>query len=465
MKTLNTIKTLVLITLTVVAFSSCSNDDDNTIVFVPTNSIVELAQASPDLSDLVSALIKYPDLVDLLSNDGNFTVFAPNNAAFDALLTAIGQTSIDDIPEDVLKSVLQHHVYADGALQANAVTTGTITMAGGESVNVVSDENGVTLDNAKVVAIDGLGTNGVVHVINSVLVPPSMLQIVGTIVAPAYFNKNFTTLIAAVQAADPSILQLLLSNGPNNEGLTLFAPTNAAFEAAGITDVNGADAILAYHVIDGTIMKSMLPSSGIAATEVATLGGNIYITNAGGDVSINGTTTITTTDITGSNGVVHVIDKTLAPPTNTINEIVASIAGGSEPEFTFLAAALARAGLGDFFDGSGPYTVFAPVDAAFIAAGFPDIATINEADPAFLVEVLTHHVVEPNVYIFSTDLTDDLQAPMLNGQNITIDLDTLTIQDAAGSSTPAGLVTNLLNVHATNGVVHVINRVLIPSIN
>ncbi|WP_298343229.1 fasciclin domain-containing protein [uncultured Algibacter sp.] len=466
MKVLRNLRNLSLLFIGLILVTSCSNDDDSSGEFVPTSSIVAIAQATPELSSLVSALVKYPDLVSLLSNDGTFTVFAPNNDAFADLLAAIGQTSIDDIPEDVLKSVLQHHVYTSAALQASQVTSGSITMAGGESVDILVDENGVTVGNATVIAIDGIGTNGVVHIVDSVIVPPSILPIVGTIVAPAYFNKDFTTLIAAVLAADPSVLELLLSNGPNDNGLTLFAPTNDAFAAAGITDVNGADAILAYHLVDGTIMQDMLPVSGIAAAEVPTLNGeNIYVTNAGGAVSINGTTTVTATNIAGSNGVVHVIDRTLIPPTNTINDIVASLAGGNPAEFTMLAAALARAGLGDTFGTTGPFTVFAPTDAAFMAAGFPDVASINATAPETLVPILTHHVVEPNVYIFSTDLTDDLQAPMLNGQNVTIDLDTLTIQDAAGSPTAAGLVPALLNVHATNGVVHVIDRVLLPADN
>lgn len=463
MKTLNYLKKMTVAVLILFTVSSCSSDDDNNIDYAPTNSIVELAQATPELSSLVTALVKYPDLVNLLSTDGTYTVFAPNNNAFENLLNAIGQTSIDDIPEDVLKTVLQHHVYTSAALEASAVSSGTITMAGGENVEVMVSSNGVFLGNAQVIATDVVANNGIVHVIDGVLVPPTITPIVGTIVAPAYFNKNFTTLIAAVKAADPSILELLLSNGPSDNGLTLFAPTNDAFAAAGITDVNGADAVLAYHVIDGTVMASMLPESGIAAAEVATLGGNIYITNAGGNVSINGTTTVTVTDITGSNGVVHVIDKTLVPPTNTINDIVASLASGNPAEFTMLAAALSKAGLGDTFGTEGPFTVFAPTDAAFMAAGFEDVDAINATDAEVLVPILTHHVVEPSVYIFSTDLTDNLQAPMLNGQNILIDLDTLTVQDAAGSNPAAGLVTALLNVHATNGVVHVIDKVLLPS--
>ena len=200
-----------------------------------------------------------------------------------------------------------------------------------------------------------LASNGVVHIIDNVIVPPSMLPIVGTIVAPAYFNKNFTTLIAAVVNADTDILSLLLSDGPGGNGLTLFAPTNDAFAAAGITDVNGVDAVLAYHVIDGTVLAADLPLTAGSAAEIPTLGGDFYLSNAGGSVNINGKTQVVATDILGSNGVVHVINRTLLPPTQTINEIVGGFASGNPAEFSLLAAALSRAGLADFFDGDGPH--------------------------------------------------------------------------------------------------------------
>ncbi|WNH10135.1 fasciclin domain-containing protein [Thalassobellus suaedae] len=121
------LKKLSILFLGLIMFTSCSDDDD-VIEFVPTNTIVELAQATPQLSKLEAALLKFPDLVNLLSGSGNFTVFAPNNDAFDDLLTALGQTDINDIPEDVLKNVLQYHVFASAALEASAVTSGTITM-------------------------------------------------------------------------------------------------------------------------------------------------------------------------------------------------------------------------------------------------------------------------------------------------------------------------------------------------
>lgn len=460
MKTLTATKKLIMLFIASFFVLSCS-DDDAPAPFVPVNSIVEIVQSS-QLTDLFTALSKYPDLVNTLSGNGTFTVFAPTNQAFDALLAALGQDSIDDIPEDVLRNVLEYHVFASGTVTSNLVSPGDIQMANGETATITSETNGLFIAGAQIIEVDALATNGVIHVVSDVMVPPSIMPIVGTIVAPAYFNKDFTTLIAAVQAADPSILDLLLSNGTNDGGLTLFAPTNDAFTAAGITDlatvVDIVEDVLAYHVIDGTIMKDMLPTSGINAFEVGTLGGNVYLTNAGGSVSLNGTTTVVATDIIGSNGVVHVIDRTLIPPTQTIAEIVSS-----SSNFTLLTAALVKANLVGAFDEAtdGPYTVFAPTDAAFIDAGFADVDAINAAPVETLAAILTHHVVEPNVYVFSTDLTQDAVVPMLNNQNTTIDLANLAVIDASGNS--AGLNAGSLNIHATNGVVHVLDKVLLPS--
>lgn len=460
MKTLTATKKLIVLFLVSVFVLSCSDDDDPQ-PFIPTNNIVELAQATPQLSSLVSALTKYPDLVNTLSGNGTFTVFAPTNDAFAELLTAIGQDNIDDIPEDVLRNVLEYHVYTTASVPFSQVSPSTLVMANGEDADITIVNDEYFIANAKIIAVDALGTNGIVHIVENVMVPPSIAPIVGTIVAPAYFNKDFTTLIAAVQNANTDILSVLLSNGPSDGGLTLFAPTNAAFEAAGVTDVNGADAVLTYHVIDGTVRAEDLPTTSGAATAVGTLGGDVYLTNAGSGVNLNGTTTVTATNIEGSNGVVHVIDRVLLPPTQTINEIVAGFAGGNPGEFTLLAAALNRAGLSTFFDGAGPYTVFAPTDAAFLAAGL-DADAINSTEPTAVAGILTHHVVKANANVFSSDLVDG-DVEMLNNQNVGISVSALTVQDAAGSTPAAGLVPTLLNVHATNGVVHVIDKVLLPA--
>lgn len=461
MKTLTATKRFMVLFMASILVLSCSNDDDGPSPFVPTDSIVELAQDTPQLSILVQALTKFPDLVNTLSNDGTFTVFAPNDDAFVALLDAIGQTSLDDIPEPVLRNILEYHVLATAALTSGQVSPGSLTMVNGEDASVTINETNLFIQGAQIIAVDGVTTNGIVHIIDSVIVPPSISPIVGTIVAPAYFNKNFTTLISAVENANADLLSILLGNGPSGNGLTLFAPTNAAFEAAGIIDVNGQDAVLTYHVLDATITAAQLPTTMGAAAEVQAIGGNFYLSNNGGPVTINGSTTVTMTDITGSNGVVHVIDNVLIPPTQNIVEIVSEFASGDPGEFTLLAAALSRAGLLDTFEGTGPFTVFAPTDMAFMNAGFADVDAINAASPEDLAPILTHHVVKANARVFSSDLSDG-NVEMLNDQNVGINLSNLTIQDAAGSTPPASLIPSLLNVHATNGVVHVIDKVLLP---
>jgi len=444
-------------------FISCNEDDSEP---APTQSIVALAQGNAELSTLVTALTKYPDLVSTLSGSGTFTVFAPTNAAFANLLSAIGQTSLDDIPESVLKSVLQYHVVSSAAVLSTQLTNGDVTTAGGEKITV-NITSGVKLNSTvNVVTADVRATNGVVHVVDAVLVPPTILPVVGTIVAPAYFNKNFSTLVAAVVQA--GLLPTLLS--PTNQ-LTLFAPTNAAFAAAGITALppnttagNATlTAILAYHVISGTteIKAADIATGPSIAT---TLGGKIYLSKGASGVFINGTSKVTTADVQASNGIVHVIDRTLVPPSKTIAEIVVENTNASTKQFTQLLAALSRTqGQGDndllaaVSASTGELTVFAPTDAAFQALYTSlGVANVNEIPLNTLIAVLKKHVV--GARRFSTDLVSGT-VPTLNG-NITVNTTNLTV--VGGSGTAANLQTTLLNIHAKNGVIHVIDKVLLP---
>ena len=297
---------------------------------------------------------------------------------------------------------------------------------------------------------------------DGVLVPPSVLQFVNTIVEPAYFNKNFTTLIAAVKAADPSILTTLLGDGPSSNGMTLFAPTNAAFTAAGINELPDQatlNAVLAYHLLDGVVLSTGLPvTSAASPAAIPTVGGdNFYLSNQGGDagVYINGNTMVTAVDIDPSegagtaNGVVHVIDRTLIPPSQDIVQI--AIDAG----FNVLAAGLVAAELDDDLQGAGPFTVFAPTDAAFNAAG---ITVDNIAGVAGLEDILLYHVL--GLRAFSTDLVDGLSANTLSvGDTFTINLNGgASITDGAGETANITSV----NILGTNGVIHVIDKVILP---
>jgi transforming growth factor-beta-induced protein len=453
---------LTAVALIVFSISSCDNDDDEPQL----QSIVAIAQGQSNLTSLVAALTKYPDLVATLSGSGNFTVFAPTNAAFTALLSTVGQTSIDDVPEDVLKSLLQYHVITSGAVLSTQLIAGNVVTANTESI-AVTITGGIRLNGStQVVTADVEASNGVVHIVDQVLVPTSIGRFVNTVVEPAYFNKNFTTLIAAVKAASPSVLETLL----NSSKKTLFAPTNAAFEAAGITTLPAQatlDVVLKYHVIGSEIRASQLPTNSAPNnTPQATLADkNIYISNRGTQgVFINGSK-VTQADIVATNGVVHVIDRTLMPPTLTIFKIVEAAAAANPAQFTKLLQALnrneAQAIKATADNASANLTVFAPTDAAFEASGI----NLTTVDGPTLLGVLQRHIVSAPTTetgrVFSSDLitgnvdTIDDGAVAINATNLTVTSGTVV----------ANIVTTpirSINILGTNGVIHTIDKVLKP---
>ncbi|MFN8890409.1 MAG: fasciclin domain-containing protein, partial [Cyclobacteriaceae bacterium] len=308
-------------------------------------------------------------------------------------------------------------------------------------------------------------SNGVVHVVDAVLVNPSIAPIVGTIVAPAYFNKDFTTLIAAVNAASPEILTTLL----NSSKKTLFAPTNAAFTAAGITTLPAQaelDKILKYHVLNSEIRAANLPTNTAPVnSEITTLQGKFYLSNRGATgVFINGRTKVTQTDIIGSNGVVHVIDRTLSPPSQTIAQIATALSTATAPQFTKLLQALSRTEAADILatasNASANITLFAPTDAAFEASGI----NLTTVDGNTLVAVLQKHIISSPTTatgrIFSRDLVTGNVAS-LNG-DIAINATNLTVTSGGVVANILGTTPTLVNVLGTNGVIHAIDKVLLP---
>lgn len=443
---------------------------------IPQDNIVTLAQGNGDLSILVQALTKYPDLVSTLSGSGDFTVFAPTNAAFTALLGVIGQDDLNDIPESVLRRVLEYHVISGSAILSSSLTDGqTAATVLGENITVGVTSSGVNIDAATVVTADVAASNGVVHVIDAVLVPELEASIVNTVVEPAYFNKNFSTLTAAVVEA--GLLTTLIDPSAN---FTVFAPTNDAFTAAGITELPTAAElvpILQYHVLSTEVKAADLPATGSAVT---TLNGDFYLSKNSSGVFINGLTEVVATDIDQDNGVVHVIDRTLVPASSNVVEIAVAASQATNAEFGQLVAALTAVEN----DGTTPslitalsatdgtFTVFAPTDAAFTAlytlagvANFTEL--VNAVGIGTIATVLQYHVLGSRV--FSTDIPNALDGNAsvvltpLAGGDFTLN-STLTITDADAAltlgTTDAGIVDT--DILGTNGVIHVINQVILP---
>ncbi len=284
--------------------------------------IVAVAAANPDFSTLVAA-VQAAGLVETLQSEGPFTVFAPTNEAFAALPAGLVDALL--LPENVeaLQAVLTYHVVPGKVLAAD-VKDGEVATAQGENITL-STMGGVKVNDANVIATDVMASNGVIHVIDAVIVPPS-LDVAsllpapettapaadGDIVAVASANPDFSTLVAAVQAA--GLVETLQGEGP----FTVFAPTNEAFAAlpAGLVDKlllpENKDilvAILTYHVVSGKVMAADVMAGDVPSVQ----GENIAVTTDGG-VKVNGANVIAT-DVEASNGVIHVIDAVILPPT------------------------------------------------------------------------------------------------------------------------------------------------------
>jgi len=413
--------------------------------------VADIAIANSSFSHLVAAVEK-ADLVNALKAGGPFTVFAPTDAAFEALFDDLGVSGIDDLSAETLTPILLYHVVS-GNVRAADVSTGAVpTLNQDYSLNINADGSGVTINGStNVVATDVQGKNGVVHVIDKVLIPGAEEE-PQSIADIASGNSDFTSLVGALDKAD--LVETLDSEGT----FTVFAPTNAAFHdlfdalgVSGIADLS-ADAlkqILLYHVL-GTKKMAMDFSTGYLETLSTDSPGSYPVVlraDVNGGVMLNKETTVTTADIEAFNGVVHIIDKVLLPP----NVVEIAIA---DPTFDHLVAAVVKADLAGTLSGDGPFTIFAPTDAAFEAL-FVDLGVsgIDDLSAETLTPILLYHVVSGNVR--AADVSTGM-VPTLNESN-DLDIDTSSGVIINGS-------TNVIatDVQGKNGVIHAIDKVLLP---
>jgi uncharacterized surface protein with fasciclin (FAS1) repeats len=304
----------LLAALAIATLAACGGDDDP-----PPANLAEVAQAN-GFTALTAAATKAGLVPTLTSAGASLTVFAPTNAAFNTLATQLGfadaTAMVNALPAPALANILSYHVLgarksaadlvAGGSTQATAYTfdgaPARLTLNTGGDVTITD----AVLTNARVTTADVPASNGVVHAIDKVLVPPGVLNIVQM----AQANPAFRTLVGAVVTAN---LQGTLSGtGP----FTVFAPTNDAFAAiastvAALTPPQ-LTTVLTYHVLAGQVLSSQIPFG----TPVNTVSGQAVTVNAS-PLSITDTTAtpapIVATDVRASNGVIHVIGKVLIP--------------------------------------------------------------------------------------------------------------------------------------------------------
>ena len=291
--------TLIVAMLSIAGFPSAGRAGD----------IVDTAVAAGSFNTLAAAL-QAAGLVDALKGDGPFTVFAPTDDAFAKLPAGTVETLLKPENKDQLIGVLTYHV-VKGAVPASKVVglTGATTL-NGQRVDIKVDGGQVQVDGANVVKTDIKCSNGIIHVIDSVILPAS--DDIPTTAAKA---GSFKTLLAAAKAA--GLVEALSGKGP----LTVFAPTDEAFAklpegtvASLLKPENKGQlaAILKYHVVPGRVYST----DALAAGQAATLqGGKIKITASDSGAKVNDANLVAT-DIDSSNGVIHVIDAVILPPSN-----------------------------------------------------------------------------------------------------------------------------------------------------
>lgn len=319
MKTKINLKKVAAAALVTLSFStltfSCKKDDVKVKVEDQPKTITEIVVDNSSFSVLKSALVK-ADLTDVFNEDGSYTVFAPNNDAFAA--AGISESDISSLSLTALNDILFYHVLDSKVTAANvpAGPNAPVETMGGNLVYVTKNSQGVFINGAQVINPDIMASNGVIHGIERVLLPPA-----GNIVEVAMANKDLEYLVAAVIRADEGTLNLI-SILTSVDGLTVFAPTNQAFINAGfatIEDIQAADpedlaTILTYHVVGARAFSSDLVDGDKLTTES---GGTITVdlknqASLKGDGNDN-LSNISVANIMAKNGVIHVIDSVLLP--------------------------------------------------------------------------------------------------------------------------------------------------------
>ena len=393
--------------------------------------------------------------------DSSFTVFAPTDDAFALLGDETIAALLDDT--DTLTDILTYHVIGAEIDSSAAISSAgsTVEMVNGDSTGLSLDGDNLLVNTVTVTTVDVEADNGVIHVIDAVLIPPvdkgtPTMNIVDTAVSAG----DFGTLVTALQAAG---LDATLAD--ETQSFTVFAPTDAAFAMIDpdtldllLADTDALSDVLLQHVVSGEVSSvTAYTLNGLSATTAS--GAEIPVAiNSELDTLTFGGATVTTTDIYTTNGVIHVIDMVVvadvelpSPPSSIVD---VAVANGS---FTTLVAALQATGLDTVLDDpEATFTVFAPTDAAFGLLGQGAVSALLD-DPDTLKNILLYHVIQGSEVLQDGALTvaqsDANKVEMANGAETALSLanNTLFVNKSAVS---------LADVMADNGVIHVVDQVI-----
>ncbi|XP_037789433.1 transforming growth factor-beta-induced protein ig-h3-like [Penaeus monodon] len=422
-------------------------------------------------------LVTRAGLADTLSNQGPFTVFAPTNEAFKALDQNLVSYLLDN-PEE-LKNVLLYHVVS-GSVPSRSLSNDLVADSVQGSplrINLRSRPSGVTVNGVDVIEADIKASNGIIHAVDQVLLAPQA-DIVGTLVG----DDRFSTLVAAVTAAG---LVDTLRGGP----FTVFAPTNDAFAKLppGTVDSLLGDIPALTEVLLRHVVPSTLYSRALLGNTYNTAGGDrLSVSQAGGRVNVmtqQNRASVIEADKTVTNGWLLGLFSYPNPlPATARFEMrrsilfffVFGVTASSRAEnygldrrqgniaevltkggFSTLLQLVARAGLAESAAEGGPFTIFAPTDEAFAALD-PTVRNFLLSDAEALTTALLYHVVPGSVV--GSALEDDLELGSAAGSVLKVNV----VGSNPREVTVNGVKVQKADLTASNGVVHVIEKVLLP---
>lgn len=455
------------ITIFSVMFLQACNDDDKKKseevieeVVQPT-TIVDVAVENGSFTTLVAALQATGLDVTLSDTESKFTVFAPTDDAF-ALL---GQDTIDALLADTdrLSNILTYHVIAGevNAETAIGLAGETVAMVNEDFVGLSLDGNNLLVNTATVITTDIQTDNGIIHVIDAVLMPPTeQVEPTLNIVETAVGNGSFTTLVAALQATN---LDSVLAD--ESTMFTVFAPTDAAFALLGeetiATLLNNTDvlsSILLQHVVAGASVSSVdAYTLNGTSVETAAMVSIPLVINSSTDMLTFGGANIVMKDIYTTNGVIHVIDAVVVAdvsvPAPAMSLVDVAIANGN---FTTLVQALQTTGLDTTLANlDNDYTVFAPSDAAFEKLPAGTLASLTTEQ---LTNILLYHVVPSKVLAdaaMTVAQSDENMVEAANGSMLSLSyVDSMLFVN--------GSLVSTADVMAGNGIIHVVDNVILP---
>ncbi len=454
-------KILSVTILSVFFLQACNDDSDKNDEVVIKTTIVDAAVSNGDFTTLVAALQATGLDTTLADTDSTFTVFAPTDDAF-ALL---GQDTINALLADTatLSDILTYHVITGEVNATTAISLAgtTVDMVNGDAIGLSLDGDSLLVNTATVITADIQTDNGIIHVIDAVLLPPEdMMQPTANIVETAVANGNFTTLVAALQATN---LDTVLADA--SATFTVFAPTDDAFALIGEETINTLlentdvlSSILLQHVVSGAAVNSVTAYSLNGTTvETASMANIALNINTMTDMLMFGGANIVMKNIYTTNGVIHVIDAVVVGDVDVPAPAMSLVdVASANDSFTTLVSALQATGLDSTLANlDSNFTVFAPSDAAF--AKLP-AGTLDSLSNDQLTDILLYHVLPGKVLAdgaITLAQSAENMVKTANGDNVSLSfVDSMLYVNGAKVSAA--------DVMADNGVIHVIDNVIIP---